>query len=197
MPPLGAIAPSRLVIGVHGAGDRSDWACGGWRLGSQVTAIIACPRGSKMTPTTYGWSSAAAIEKGVEHALESARARFGRYIDSAPWVFAGFSQGATLAEPLLRKQAARFPIAILAEGGYRTTENPAFASAYQAGGGRRIVLVCGTPGCFSSTPRAKQVLERAGLEVLIVGDPKAGHNLNQEMQRALQAAWPNIMAPLP
>lgn len=194
MPPLGAVAPARLVIGVHGAGDRPDWACGGWRLGSQVSAFIACPRGSKLGPSTFAWSSSSAIEAGVEHALEVARARFGRYIDGGPLVFAGFSQGATLAEPLLRRQAARFPIAILAEGGYQTVQSAAFAQSYRAGGGRRVVLVCGTPNCFRSSARGKLVLERAGLEVLVVGDPKAGHNLNQELQRALQASWADIVA---
>lgn len=197
MPPIGAIEPRRLVIGVHGAGDRPDWACGGWRLGSKVSAFFACPRGTKMGPSTFGWSSSAAIEAGVEHALEAARARFGPYLDAGPLVYAGFSQGATLAEPFLRRHAARFPIAILAEGGYQTVQSPAFAQSYRAAGGRRVVLVCGTPSCFLSAPRAKRVLERAGLEVLVVGDPKAGHNLNQEMQRALQASWPQIVAPIP
>jgi hypothetical protein len=39
------------------------------------------------------------------------------------------------------------------------------------------------------------VLETAGIEALVVGDAKAGHNLNERMQRALQAAWPEISAP--
>jgi len=194
MPPLGATAPSRLVIGVHGAGDRPDWACGGWRLGSQVSAFIACPRGSKLGASTFAWSSPAAIEAGVERALDVARARFGSYIDAGPLVFAAFSQGATLAEPLLRRHAARFPIAILAEGGYQTLQSAAFAKSYRASGGRRVVIVCGTSSCFRSARPAKRVLEGAGLEVLVVGDPKAGHNLNQELQRALQASWAQIVA---
>jgi hypothetical protein len=196
MPPLGAVAPSRLVIGVHGAGDRPDWACGGWRLGSQVSAFIACPRGTKIGPMTFAWSSSSAIEAGVERALAVARARFGPYLDAGPLVFAGFSQGATLAEPVLRRQAARFPIAILAEGGYQTVQSPAFAKSYRDAGGRRVVLVCGTAGCFRAAASAKPVLERAGLQVLVVGDPRAGHNLNQELQRALQASWAAIVAPV-
>jgi hypothetical protein len=197
MAPRGAIEPLRLVIGVHGAGDRSDWACGGWRLGSAVSAIIACPRGSKLGGSTFAWSSATAIEAGVEHALEVVRARLGRYVADEPLIFAGFSQGATLAEPILRKHATRFPIAILAEGGYRTTESASFARSYRAAGGRRIVLLCGTPSCFHSAGRAQPLLERQGVEALVIGDPKASHNLNRELQQALQAAWPKIVAPLP
>ncbi|HYP87220.1 MAG TPA: hypothetical protein VEQ59_03690 [Polyangiaceae bacterium] len=196
MPPLGITTPARLVVGVHGAGDRSDWACGGWRLGSQVSVFVTCPRGTQMTPTTFGWRSGAEIEAAVGHAIDVARARFGRYIDDEPLIYAGFSQGATLAEPVLRKHAARFPIAILAEGGYQTARSADFAAAYRGGGGRRVVLVCGTESCFRSAAGAKQVLERAGLEARIVGDAKAGHNLNREMQHALQEAWSQIVAPL-
>jgi len=197
MPPLGTVEPVRLVIGAHGAGDRPDWACGGWRLGSMVSALVACPQGSKLGATTFAWPSPQVLEQRVLAAVDVAKARYGEYVQPAPFIYAGFSQGATYAEPLLRRHAATFPIAILAEGAYRTTENPSFASAYHSAGGRRVVLVCGTPACFVSARRGRKVLEKAGLQVLVAGDEKAGHNLNREMQRALQRAWPEITAPLP
>src|ERR1700742_3291460 len=31
-PPVGAREPRPVVVAVHGAGDRAEWACGGWRL---------------------------------------------------------------------------------------------------------------------------------------------------------------------
>jgi predicted esterase len=197
MPPIGAIEPSRLVIGVHGAGDRPDWACGGWRLGSAVTAFIACPQGVAMTKMTFGWSTPEQLQERALATLEVVKQRHRDYLSNEPLIYAGFSQGATFAEPLLRKHAALFPIAILAEGGYRTAQSPSFAKAYRDAGGRRIVLVCGNPGCFTSARGSKRVLEAAGLQVLIVGDPKAGHNLNQQMQQALQSSWSEITAPLP
>jgi predicted esterase len=197
MPPLRAVAPRRLIVGVHGAGDRPDWSCGGWRLGSLVSSFVVCPQGARMTRETFGWASEKQLSERVNAALEAAQARYASYIDSAPFIYAGFSQGATLAEPFLRKNAARFPIAILAEGGYATARSPAFAKAFHAAGGRRVVLVCGGAGCFQSATSSKKILEAAGLQVLIVGDAKAGHNLNERMQRALQSAWPEITAPLP
>ena len=150
-----------------------------------------------MTRETFAWASEKQLSERVNAALEVAQARYASYIDSAPFIYAGFSQGATLAEPFLRKNAARFPIAILAEGGYATARSPAFAKAFHAAGGRRVVLVCGGAGCFQSATGSKKILEAAGLQVLIVGDAKAGHNLNERMQRALQSAWPEITAPLP
>lgn len=197
MPPVGAVAPSRLILGAHGAGDRPDWACGGWRLGAQVTAFVACPQGHPMGPTTFAWVSPQQLEERALLTLQVVKARYADYLAHAPYIFAGFSQGATYAEPFLRRHAAQFPIAILAEGGYATMQSPGFAAAYRAAGGRRVVLVCGNPTCFVTARAAKRVLERAGLEALVVGDEKAGHNLNGRMQHALQEAWPQIVAPLP
>lgn len=194
--PLGARAPRQIVLGVHGAGDRPEWSCGGWRLASAASTFVLCPRGRKMDPQRFAWSSSSAIEQALDAALAELKRRYGDYLDESALVYAGFSQGATLAEPILRARARQLPIAILAEGGYATSRSADFARAYHAGGGRRVVLVCGTGGCFQSAAGAKPVLEKAGLEVLIVGDERAGHNLNARMQAALQAAWPRMVAPL-
>jgi predicted esterase len=194
-PPIGATAPRPLVVGVHGAGDRPEWSCGGWRLASQSNAFVVCPQGNKMTPQTFAWASPQVLATRVDAAVAAARAKFGPYVDAGAMIFAGFSQGATFAEPFLRQNAARFPIAILAEGGYTTARSASFAKAFRAAGGRRVVLVCGSPHCFATAVSAKGVLEAAGIEALAVGDAKAGHNLNERMQKALQAAWPEISAP--
>jgi predicted esterase len=195
-PPLGATAPSRVVVAVHGAGDRPEWACGGWRLASQSTAFVVCPQGRALSANTFAWASSAELGRQSDAALDALRARYVGYVDDQPAIYAGFSQGATLAEPYLLSHAARFPIAILAEGGYRTLASARFARAFRQGGGERVVIVCGTPACFSQARGAKPRLEQAGIEVLIVGDERAGHNLNERMQRALQNAWPQIAAPL-
>lgn len=196
MPPVGAVAPARLLVGAHGAGDRPDWACGGWRLAAQASAFVACPEGHPLRATTFAWVSPQELEQRVLETVSALRARYANYLADSPLIFAGFSQGATYAEPLLRQHAALLPIAILAEGGYRTAQSPSFANAYHAGGGRRVVLVCGTASCFVSARTARPVLEHAGLDVVISGDPRAGHNLNGRMQTALQASWAAITAPL-
>jgi predicted esterase len=194
-PPIGTTAPRPLVVAVHGAGDRPEWSCGGWRLASLTSAFVVCPQGSPTTPRTFAWASSQMLGERVDAAVAAVRAKFAAYVEPGPAIFAGFSQGATLAEPFLRKNAARFPIVILAEGGYATARSPSFARAFRAAGGRRVVLVCGTPNCFASAATSKKVLETAGVEALVVGDAKAGHNLNDRMQKALQAAWPELSAP--
>jgi predicted esterase len=194
--PLGAREPRALIVGVHGAGDRPEWSCGGWRLASGAQGFVLCPRGSKMDPERFAWASSAAIERALTAALAEVRARYQPYLADAPYIYAGFSQGATLSEPILRARAARFPIAILAEGGYAISQNASFARAYRDAGGRRVVLVCGSRPCFASAARARPILERAGLHVVIAGDPLAGHNLTERMQVVLRKAWPEISAPL-
>lgn len=195
-PPLGAVEPRPLVVGVHGAGDRPEWACGGWRLAAEARAFVACPQGNPMPGQSFGWASPAALAARVEDAVRLTRERYGAYVAAGPLIYAGFSQGATFAEPFLRKNAARFPIVILAEGGYQTSRDPGFARAFREAGGRRIALVCGSPACFRSAIGARKVLETAGIEALVVGDELAGHNLNERMQHALESAWPEITAPL-
>lgn len=195
-PAVGATAARPVVVGVHGAGDRPEWSCGGWRMAAQLGSFVVCPRGVAMTAQTFGWSSSQQLAERVESAVARAGELYGAYIAAGPMIYAGFSQGATLAEPFLRKNAARFPIAILAEGGYQTASSAAFAHAFYKSGGRRLVLVCGSAPCFQRARLSRTVLERAGLEVLIVGDPLAGHNLNGRMQQALHSAWPEISAPV-
>jgi predicted esterase len=185
-----------MVVGVHGAGDRPEWSCGGWRMASQMSSFVVCPRGVAMTADKFAWSSSQQLAERVESAVARAGELFGAYVAAGPMIYAGFSQGATLAEPFLREHAARFPIVILAEGGYQTASSSAFAQAFQKAGGRRVVLVCGSAPCFQRARLSKTVLERAGVEALVVGDPLAGHNLNQRMQQALQSAWPEISAPI-
>jgi predicted esterase len=192
--PLGANEPRPLVVAVHGAGDRPDWACGGWRIGMESYAFVVCPMGLPMAGGVYGWSSTTSIAAAATRAISSVRQKFQGYVGSGPMIYAGFSQGAILANDFLVKNAAKFPIAVLAEGGYGYLATSAFAHRYHAAGGRRLLVLCGTPGCFVNAKRAQSIAEREGLEVIVTGDPKAGHNLNGLMQQALQRDWHRLVA---
>lgn len=191
--PLGAREPRPVMIAVHGAGDRPEWACGGWRLASQAFAFVVCPQGSPSGGDRFSWPSPAAISRVIDLTLPALRARFGPYVAQGPMIYAGFSLGAGLAEPILLARASEFPLAIFAEGGYRTLENAAFARRYAERGGRRVMIVCGSPSCDAHGRRARAHLERAGLEVLTSGDTSSGHNLNEPMQRALRETWPELV----
>src|SRR5687767_4566662 len=54
-PPVGAREPRPLIVAVHGAGDRANWACGGWRLAASAYAFVVCPSGLPMGAERFGW----------------------------------------------------------------------------------------------------------------------------------------------
>jgi predicted esterase len=194
--PLGATEPRPLIVAVHGAGDRPEWACGGWRFAVESYAFVLCPRGLPMGPTKYGWGSARDIDAAIERALTAFRGRFAHYLTKGPMIYAGFSQGTTLVGKYLVDNADRFPIAVLAEGGYDYLTDGSFARKYRAAGGQRVLLLCGTPSCQVTYGRAQRGLEREGLNVEYAGDPRSGHNLNPRMQNALRGVWPKLVAGL-
>lgn len=196
-PPLAAREPRPLIVAVHGAGDRAEWACGGWRMVASEYAFVVCPQGSKMDATRFAWDSAETIRRRVESATVAARARFGQYIAEGPTLYVGFSQGATLAGPTLLDPAQSFPFIGLAEGGYGLVRDRAFLGKLKARGVESVLLACGTPACFASMRRAAENLNSAGIPALIAGDATAGHNLNREMQAGLQKVWPDFVAGLP
>ena len=196
-PPIGAREPRPLIVAVHGAGDRAEWSCGGWRMVASEYAFVVCPQGLKMDALRFGWDSAETIRKRVRLAIAAARARFGEYIAPGPTVFVGFSQGATLSAPTLLDPAQPFGVIALSEGGYNVIQNQATLKRLAEQGVQRLLLACGTPGCFTTMKASVPAFERAGLGVLIGGDPRAGHNLNGEMQAGLQRVWPQFVADLP
>jgi len=193
-PPLGATGPRPLVVAVHGAHDRPEWACGGWRLGFATYPFVVCPRGRPVTRDKYAWASSAEIERVALKAIDAVRARFGEHVASAPYVYAGFSQGAILSEPILVRHAALFQTAIFAEGGYPILGSAAFARKFRAGGGETVVIVCGSEACRRGTRESALRLEAAGLRVFESGDVRSGHNLNQLMQQALARDFPSWFA---
>jgi predicted esterase len=196
-PPIGAREPRPLIVAVHGAGDRAEWSCGGWRMVAGEYAFVVCPQGLKMDSTHFGWDSAETIRQRVASAIFAARARFGQYIADGPTLYVGFSQGATLAGPTLLDPKQSFPFIALAEGGYGLVRDRAFLAKLKARGVQSVLLACGTPACFSSMRAAEPNLTSAGIQALIGGDPVSGHNLNGEMQAGLQKVWPDLVAGLP
>lgn len=195
-PPVGAREPRPLIVAVHGAGDRAEWACGGWRLAASEYAFVACPQGGKFDAQRFAWDSARTLERRVSATVQAVRARFGGYVADAPPIYVGFSQGATLSELALSERAA-FSAVALAEGGYELLRDVAFLRRLRANGSERVLLVCGTKPCFERAHAAAQSFRTAQLELLSAGDARAGHNLNGAMQRALRTAWPEFVAPLP
>jgi hypothetical protein len=189
--PLGATEPRPVMVAVHGAGDRPEWACGGWRGITDAYPFIVCPDGAPKSPDKRRWSSRAAITRGVDAALPALRRRFGAHVAEGAMVYAAFSQGAHHGAWIVRERAADFPLVTLVEGGWGGTGQPGFAEGFSAGGGRRMLFACSTPGCAGLYARPREGLARAGVDVRIFDAGPVGHNLNGEVVAAMKApfAW--------
>jgi predicted esterase len=184
--PLGATEPRPIWIAAHGAGDRPEWACGGWRLATDTYPFIVCPRGRPLGANAFVWGSPKDIVQATRAAVEIVRARFGAYVAEGPLVYAGFSQGANLASAaILDPSMPAIDRVIFAEGGYGTTADRGVARRLRDHGITRAWLVCGQVDCRTSAAEATQVLARAGIDVSTGGDVRSGHNLNMAMQKAI------------
>jgi predicted esterase len=192
--PLGVTEGRPIVLALHGNFDRPEWQCGVWREATKAYPFILCPRGvprrdapASLDRWTYGKS--ADVRREVEAALASLRARFGDYLLTGPIVYVGFSLGAILGAGMVAADPARFPRAVLIEGG-QSGWSPARAKAYAASGGKRVLFACGQRSCKSESSAIEKTLGRAGLETRIVYGGEVGHTYDGPVAREIARAWP-------
>jgi predicted esterase len=189
--PLGTTEPRPVMIAAHGAGDRPEWACGGWRGVTDAFPFIVCPQGTPTKDGRFYWRSTAQLDGLVERAVVALRDRFGAYVSKAPMLYAGFSAGAIYGAAMVREKAAQFPVLMLSEGGYDQLTVPTFAAEFKKNGGHRVLLGCSTgAGCVKKLGEAQRLLEHSGVEARVNDAGWVGHNLNAEVVRSLQKDWP-------
>jgi predicted esterase len=187
--PLGATEPRPVVVALHGAGDRPEWACGGWRGVMDAYAFTVCPSGEPGgAPGGFVWGNDIAVEREVNAAVEATRRRFGEYVAPGCTLLTGFSQGAIRMPPMLAR-GGWCPQAVLCEGAYDAV-GKSFAEAFGASGGRRILLGCSQPFCAKVFASREANLRGAGIDVRTVYSGGRTHNLNGEMVSTLRKAWP-------
>jgi len=189
--PLGATEPRPIMVGMHGAGDRPEWACGGYRGATDAFPFIVCPRGLSHggTPEKYWSPGAPRIEEDIESAVAAVRARFGAHVAEGPLLYAGFSLGASQGAQVLADEPKLFSAALLVEGGVDEL-TPFVANTWAHGAGTRALLVCGIASCRTAFGPTESALRRAGIETLVVDTRTGRHNLDGEMTRALRRALP-------
>jgi predicted esterase len=179
-PPLGATTARPLVVAVHGASDRHDWACSEWRVVVDAYAFVVCPHGSPYG-TAFAWTSIDQLDKRVMSAVSAVRTKYGAYVDPGPAVYVGFSQGATLAPYVLRHHTDVFPVVALDEGGY--------TSASVSGGIKRALLACSTGACETDFTDSARALARTGVDVHVAKLGLFGHTMDSRTTSALQTQW--------
>ena len=188
--PLGARDPRPVVVALHGAGDRPEWACGGWRGATDAYAFVVCPTGQPGgVPEGFVWGNDAAVEREVNASVEALRRRFGHHVAAGCTLLAGFSQGAIRMAPMLARGGGWCSQAVLCEGAYDAV-GKSFARAFFGSGGRRILLACSQPHCAKVFAQRETALREAGVDVRTVYSGGRTHNLDGEMVNTLRAGWP-------
>lgn len=187
--------PLPIVVALHGSYDQPEWNCEVYQQVVRGSAVVLCPRGRLrwdtptdppmmrfFFPSTGGW-----IFREVDAALSALKESAPGRIADGPVVYAGFSQGAILAAPLLPSRGARFSRAILVEGGAGWSNDG--ARAYAKAGGQRVLFACGQSGCNTRAHATAATLEKAGVRTKVTYAPDQGHTYDGAVQRDIAQAF--------
>ncbi len=184
--PFDAVGRRPILVAVHGAGDRPDWACGGWRAIAEGYPFIICPQGSP-GGGVYWWRSWKDLERIVDRSLAIVKERYADFVADGPIVLVGFSMGASNVAVLASKRSSDFPFVALVEGAYDT--GGAFANPFAKSGGKRVLLSCSTGNCEGRFASARASIARAHIDVRVSDSGRHGHNLDKPEAMREPFAW--------
>ena len=173
--PLGAMSPRPVVVATHGLWDFPEGLCDNWRWIVGNRAWVLCPRGEPMPDKTFRYRSGPALAKEIDAGLRALEQAYGGYVDDGPTLYTGFSLGAILGVWIISHDPARYPRAVLTEGG-EDRWSPQVAAQFVRDGGKRVLFACGLRARVSGAGRAAWLLDRAGAEAhVVLGElPDAG-----------------------
>jgi hypothetical protein len=188
--PLGATEPRPVVVGIHGAGDHPGNACAEWNGVFGGFAFVVCPHGYPVGDRAYSWESAEVIAARAERAVEAARGRFGSYVAKGRVVYAGFSQGATLASRAVAAKPGLFGPVALAEIGHTPLDLNSVAIALRRAESPAVLVGCTTKACDAWSEQARSAFAHVGLPARFVGTGARGHVFDDTLGAALA---PNVV----
>lgn len=189
--PTGATSKRPVVVVIHGAGDRPDWQCGGWRRATREYPFIVCPRGafapgdSTKDDQRYTHTGGPALVAHIDAALDALVAKYPDYADASQPLLAGFSLGSYEVFQIAVKQSSRFPRVVLVEG-LTDGLDDARARKFVAGGGLRVLFGCGQRGCAAAAKAtAARLVARDHLDARSVFAP-VGHTFDPPLEDAIE-----------
>lgn len=187
--PLGATSKRPVVVALHGNYDRPEWQCEVWREITGGHPFVLCPRGipragAPKSEDRWEYGGLDKTEKELFAGLEALAKRYPDYVDDGPVLFTGFSLGAILGKHVLKKHGARFPRAVLIEGGYEAW-SIGMAKQYAQGGGERVLFACGQHACKQAATNAARVLGKAELDARVASAGNVGHTYDGRVADAI------------
>jgi hypothetical protein len=191
--PIGAREKRPVVVGIHGAGDRPDWSCVEWQAVTAGWAFVVCPQGvpHPKYPGTYVWGSATSIAERADRAVAALRARYGPWIDDAPLVYGGWSQGATLAAEVVSQRRGIYDRVVLVEAGHTPIDANMVVDALARSGVRRAVVSCSSMPCRGFSQQFERAAARRRLPARLNDVGLRGHWFDEPVFRSLgpKFAW--------
>ena len=186
--PVGARDKRPVIVGVHGAGDRPDWACTAWREVVASHAFVVCPQSRVAHPKwagTFVWGSAGAIAAQADRAVAAARARYGAWMADGPMVYGGWSQGGTLAAQVLAARRGAYDRVVLVEVGHTELDADAVAASFVAAGVQRAVVACESVKCRTFAQSFEGAARRRRLPVRVSDAGLRHHWFDEPVYRSL------------
>lgn len=191
--PVGARERRAILVGVHGAGDRADWSCTEWQTVTAGWAFVVCPEGTAHAkyPGTFVWGSAAAIAEQADRAVRAVRARYAAWVDDAPLVYGGWSQGATLAGDVIGSRPGVYDRVALVEIGHTPVDASKMVDTFSRAGVRRAVVSCSSIPCRTFSREFERSARRRGLSAGFNDVGLRGHWFDEPVFRTLgpKVAW--------
>lgn len=180
----------RVFVVAHGAGGHAESHCSFWRELLGDRGIVVCPRGTAIYSghPERGWFYANHHELEAEVlALEKAvRERFAVHLSPGGWVYAGYSQGATMGALMIVDHGDTFSHVALIEGG-TSGWSRGRAESFAQGGGEKVLFVCGQDACARAAEGATNVLEQSRVQARLRHAQGGGHTYLGKVGRELQA----------
>lgn len=185
--PRNATRPMPVMIVAHGRNMIPEWQCEDHdKHVVQGRGILLCIRGSLLAtskPGSPAYTHGKELGAEVDAAVGALRARYGALVDPGPMLFAGYSSGAYAGTDYVAKNPARFPRALMIEGGQGGWNE----KVYAAGGGQRVLFACGQAACDATARATSARFTRAGVPSRVAYVPGGGHSYGGAVGDAIKA----------
>ncbi len=185
--PVGTTTPRPIVLGVHGNADTPEALCSALHDIVRTRAFVLCPRGVRSERDFLTFTSPQTLALEVEAAIRALDRRFPGYVDRDGVMYVGFSRGAYLSVPIISTEPARYPRAILIEGGQDAWTLDRI-NMFGAEGGRRVLFACGQEECRIDARQVANKLEEVGVRTH-VAYREAGHVYTGPMRDELKRGF--------
>lgn len=192
--PVGIREKRPVLVGVHGAGDRADWSCSEWFATTAGWPLVVCPKG---VPSKWhgfqAWASAEQLASRADRAIEELRRRYGAYVEDGPAIFAGWSQGGTLASQVVASRPGVYDTAVLVEVGHTPLDPGGVVANLEKGGVKRLLVSCSSGPCRAFSRRVESVAKRRGMPFASNDVGNRGHTFDEPVFRTLGPALASLV----